>query len=80
MSRDNFEGEESLCEMLVVVVAPCSDGEYSASHNLVLCHENNSLHLMKLPPNDLTIGWQNLNSLSHPNATLGLQSKKLEQK
>ena len=59
MSRDNFEGEESLCEMLVVVVDPCSDGEYSASHNLVLCHENNSLHLMKLPPNDLTIGWQN---------------------
>ena len=46
----------SLCEMLVVVVAPCSGGEYSASHNLVLCHENNSLHLMKLPPNDLTIG------------------------
>ena len=29
---------------------------------------------MKLAePNDLTIGWQNLNTVSHPNATLAPQ-------
>ena len=27
------------------------------------------------PPNDLTIGWQNLNLLSHPNATLAPQAR-----
>ena len=27
--------------------------------------------------NDLTIGWQNVNLLSHPNATLALQARQL---
>ena len=29
------------------------------------------------PVNDLTIGWQNLNPLSHPNATLEPQARQV---
>ena len=32
---------------------------------------------MRPPANDLTIGWQNLNSLSHPNATLAPQARQV---
>ena len=33
---------------------------------------------MRPPANDLTIGWQNLNSLSHPNATLAPQARQVK--
>ena len=46
----------------------------------MLSHVFTSWHIVKqlrqhVWNNDLTIGWQNLNSLSHPNATLAPQAR-----
>ena len=43
----------------------------------MMCSQTDSLSQdiikLQLTTNDLTIGWQKLNPLSHPNATLALQ-------
>ena len=70
--------ENLLSEVSRLMLLRC----HIVSHQLI-CH--NTVHLYQhylsntqsSNTNDLTIGWQNLNPLSHPNATLAPQARQV---